>query len=386
MLRSYKFRLYPNRVTEAKLLQTLESCRWLFNHFLQRRNEGWDKAKIQSEIPELVKQNPLLKEVHSKTRQYVLWQQNANLKSLSALKANGRKTGMLRFRDKGRFKTFVYRQSSFAIKDGKLRLSKIGDIRMKQHREIKGDIKQVFIKRTPSGKWYAIFSTEYAQLEAPNRTRTVGIDLGLMRFATDSDGNVTDHPHSLRKRLDKLRKEQRRLSRKAKSSLNRQKQRLKVARVHEKAENSRRDFLHKLSRYYINNYSLIAVEDLDVKSLIGMQWNSLNVLDSSWSTFIRMLEYKAESAGVQLIKVDPKNTTQECSVCGSYVQKRLWERTHVCSCGAVMDRDYNAARNILHKALKEIGREPPESTPVEIGPLPLGASPVAEAGSSFSLE
>ncbi len=103
MLLSYKFRLYPDKKTEVTLIQTLESCRWLFNHFLERRNEGWDKARIQAEIPELVEEHPFLAEVHSKTRQYVLWQQSANLKALKSLKTKGRKTGTLRFRGKGRF-------------------------------------------------------------------------------------------------------------------------------------------------------------------------------------------------------------------------------------------------------------------------------------------
>lgn len=383
MLRSYKFRLYPNKHIEAKLIQTLESCRWLFNHFLQRKNEGWDRSQIQAEIPTLIKEYPLLKEVHSKTRQYVLWQQNASLKSLKSLKSKGRKTGKLRFRAKDRFKTFVYNQSGFEIRDNKLHLSKIGDISMRQHRGIEGDVKQVSIKRTPTDKWYAIFTAECAQSESCNRTKAVGIDLGITNFVVDSNGNEVEHPHSLRKRLDKLRKEQRRLSRKKKGSKNGQKQRLKVAKIHEKVGNSRRDFLHKLSRQYVDNYGLIAVEDLNVKGLSEMQYNSLNVLDSSWAAFMQMLDYKAESAGVQLVKVDPKNTTQNCSICGKYVYKPLWKRMHNCpQCGAVMDRDYNAARNILHKALTEIGWEPPEFTPVEIGPLPLGACPVAEAGRS----
>jgi len=383
MLRSYKFRLYPGRDTEVRLIQTLESCRWLFNHFLERRSEGWDKSRIQAEIPRLVEEHPFLEEIHSKTRQYVLWQQNANLKALGSLKAKGRKTGRMRFRGRGRFKTFVYNQSGFEVRGDKLHLSKIGDIPMRQHREMEGDVKQVTIKRTPTNKWYAVFSAECAQPRPSDRTGAVGIDVGITRFATDSDGNEVEHPHSLRKRLDKLRKEQRKLSKKRKGSRNRGRQRLKVARIHEKVENSRNDFLHKLSRQYVDSYGLIAVENLDVKGLAEMQYNSLNTLDSSWSTFMQMLDYKAESAGVLLVKVDPKNTTQNCSVCGSYVYKPLWERAHNCpQCGAVMDRDYNASRNILHKALDEIGQGLPEFTPVEMGPLPLGASPVAEAGRS----
>ncbi|MBU4266937.1 MAG: transposase, partial [Candidatus Altiarchaeales archaeon] len=178
----------------------------------------------------------------------------------------------------------------------------------------------------------------------------------------------------------------RKLSRKKKGSKNRLRQIVRLARIHERITDRRRDFLHKLSHYYIDNYDLIAVEDLSVKEMIESSHNSKNKVDSAWSTFVQMLSYKAEGAGRALVKVDPKNTTQNCSRCGNHVYKQIWVRTHKCpACGFVIDRDHNAAINILNKALLEVGSVRPELTPVEMRPLPpiSGACLVEEAGNSF---
>ena len=366
--RTYKFRLYPSRTQEQDLVQVQEGCRWLFNHMLQRKNEGWTYPHIQAEIPKLVKEQPFLDDVHSKTRQYLLWQLRANIKALGGLKRRGRRVGRIRFRGKGRFKTFVYNQSGFKVVDGKLHLSKIGDIPLKQHRAIVGEVKQVIVKRSDTNKWFAIFSVESECSIRTESKKQVGIDVGINHYAVDSDGLVTEHPHILNKHLCKLARVQRRFHKKVKGSRNRAKQRLIVARVHEKVTDTRMDFLHKLSTRYVREYGFIAVEDLDVKGMVeDEEYNARNKMDSSWSTFMKLLEYKAESAGIRLVKVDPKNTTQDCSVCGKYVYKPLWVRTHNCPhCGTVLDRDYNAALNILHKAQKEIGTGCPEYTPVEM--------------------
>ena len=213
------------------------------------------------------------------------------------------------------------------------------------------------------------------------------MDLNIENYLTDSNGESIAHPHALLKLEKNLNREQRKLARKKKGSKNRLKQRTKVARIHEKVVDKRRDFLHKLSHRYINNYSPIAIENLAVKRMMESSYNAKNTADSSWSTFIQMLSYKAEGAGRVLVKVDPKNTTQNCSRCGNRVYKQVWIRTHNCpACGLVMDRDHNAAINILNKALKEVGSVRPELTPVEMKPLlhPMdGASFVKEAGSSI---
>ncbi len=375
------------------MLGVLEECRRLYNHFLGE----WKKSKkvppkywLQAQIPFLVKEHSSLKNVHSKTRQYVLWQLYSNLKALGRLKKNGRRVGRLRFKKIGRFKTFVYNQTGFKLTyNKKLHLIKIGAINIKLHREIKVKIKQVYIKRQESGRWFAIFSVEKQEQEKLGTTgREIGLDLNIQNYLADSDGEKIEHPHTLLKLEKKLKREQKRLSRKKKRSKNRLKQLFKVARVHERVTDKRNDFLHKLSRYYTNNNDFIAVEDLAVKEMMESSYNAKNKADSGWSTFIQMLSYKAEGAGRTLVKVDPKNTTQMCSRCGNYVHKQIWVRKHRCpSCGLEIDRDHNSAINILHKAQLEVSPERGELTPVEMRPLSQdfgsGTSFVKEAGSSF---
>jgi len=384
---NYRFRLYPSKAQEMEMLEVLDSCRKLYNHFLgewMKSEKVPPKYDLQAQIPPLVKKYPALENVHSKTRQYVLWQLYSNLKGLRGLKEKGRRVGRLRFKKYSRMKTFVYNQSGFKVLDGKLYLSRIGNICIRLHREINGDIKQVYIKREQSGRWFAIFSIETKPEKLDTTGKAVGIDLNIENYLTNNNGEKVEHPHSLLKLEDKLAREQRKLAKK-KGSRNRLKQRIKTARVYERIVDRRRNFLHKLSHHYIENYDIIGIEDLAVKEMIESSYNAKNTIDSSWSTFIQMLSYKAEGAGRTLVKVDPKNTTQNCSRCGNRVYKRVWIRTHKCpACGLVMDRDHNAAINILNKALKEVGSVRPELTPVEMRPLlhPMdGASFVKEAGS-----
>jgi len=392
---NYKFRLYPSKAQELEMLEILEGCRWLYNHFLgkwQGKEKIPSRFELQAEIPKLAKEHSNIANIHSKTRQYILVQLYSNLRALGRLKKNGRKVGKLRFKKYGRFKTFVYNQTGFKLIETdtrlkKLHLSKIGDIPIKLHRKIKGNIKQVYTKRTPSGRWFAIFSVETESESLDKTGKAVGLDLNIENYLTDSNGERVEHPHHLLKLQKKLKREQRKLAKKEKGSMNKLKQRFMVAKVHEEVTDKRLDFLHKLSRDYIENYDLIAVEDLSVKEMMESSYNAKNTADSSWSSFIQMLSYKAEGAGRTVVKVDPKNTSQICSRCDQYVYKPIWIREHSCpTCGLVMDRDHNAAINILNKALLEVGSVRPELTPVEMRPLlhPMGgASPVAEAGSSF---
>jgi len=388
---NYRFRLYPSKAQEMEMLEVLDNCRKLYNHFLgewKKSEKIPPKYDLQAQIPYLVKKHPNLANVHSKTRQYVLWQLYSNLRGLKGLKQRGRRVGRIRFKKYGRMKTFVYNQTGFAVIDNKLRLAKIGEITIKLHREIKGKIKQVYIKREQSGRWFAIFSVEQEPEKLGTTGRVIGLDLNIKNYLTDSIGEKVEHPHELLKLEERLKIEQKKLSRKQKGSKNRLKQIFRLTRVHEKITDRRRDFLHKLSHYYTKNYDLIAVEALSVREMIGSSYNAKNKMDSSWSTFIQMLSYKAEGAGRTLVRVDPKNTTQNCSRCGNRVYKQIWIREHRCpACGLVMDRDHNAAINILNKALKEVGSVRPELTPAEMRPLlqDFGseASLVKEAGISF---
>ena len=389
MNRNYRFRLYPSKAQEMEMLEVIDSCRKLYNHFLgewKKTEKIPTKYDLQSKIPALVRERPALENVHSKTRQYVLWQLYSNLRGLRGLKQKGRRVGRLRFKKYGRYKTFVYNQTGFALIDNKLHLSKIGSIPIQLHRKIKGKIKQVYIKREQSGRWFVTFSVEQDSEKLGTTGKVVGLDLNIENYLTDSNGERVEHPHKLLKLEERLKVGQRKLSRKKKGSKNRLRQIVRLARIHERITDRRRDFLHKLSHYYIDNYDLIAVEDLSVKEMIESSHNSKNKVDSAWSTFVQMLSYKAEGAGRALVKVDPKNTTQNCSRCGNHVYKQIWVRTHKCpACGFVIDRDHNAAINILNKALLEVGSVRPELTPVEMRPLPpiSGACLVEEAGNSF---
>ncbi|WP_256451723.1 transposase [Methanonatronarchaeum sp. AMET6-2] len=240
-----------------------------------------------------------------------------------------------------------------------LKLSKIGEVPIRLHREIEGEVKGVILKRDSAGDWYAIFQTEQEEAETDTTDsenfEAVGIDLGIQKFIVDSDGNRIEHPKNVEKAREHLKKEQRNLSRKEKGSNNYEKKRKRVAKLHKRVKNRRMDFLHKLSNAYVEKHDKIVLEDLNISSMVQGEMNSKNTLDSSWRTSIQLLLYKAESADTEVILVDPKDTSKECSQCGVKTDKKLWQREHSCpSCEYTTDRDYNAAQNILGKGLAEV--------------------------------
>lgn len=379
-VKSYRFRLYPNHEETERLEWTLEQCRLTYNRLLEELNkqEEIDRGKLQAMLPKWKEENQELKRVYSKTLQYECYRLFSNLRSLSGSKKNGRKVGRLRFKGKGWFKTFTYNQSGFKLVDTDnrlsiLHLSKIGEIPIRLHREIEGKIKQITIKRCSSDKWYACIQVD-TDKSIPDKQEietAVGIDVGLSHYVVDSNGYEIGNPRHLRKSLKKLGKEQRRLSRKKKGSKNYKKQKMKVAKVHERVCNRRDDFLHKLSRWYVDNYDLIVTEDLNIDEMKKYNRLSMGISDASWNKLNKMLSYKAENAGKTHIMVNPSGTTQDCSRCGKVVEKTLYDRIHQCTnCGLTIGRDHNSSHNILNRGLSEVGMERAELTPVEIEPLP----------------
>ncbi|MBU2638392.1 MAG: transposase [Nanoarchaeota archaeon] len=389
-MKTHKFRLYPSKNVEIKMLNTLELCRQAYNELLGLLNEQKviDKAQIQGTIPDMKICDKRYKQLYSKTMQYECFRLFSSLSALAKTKKRNRKVGRLRFKGRGRFKTFTYNQSGFKIiKTGKrhqtLLLSKIGEIPIKCHREIKGKIKQIILKIEASGKWFAFVVEQIDKEIKPMQTikNVVGLDVGLDNFVYDSEGNAVKNPRHLNKYKEQLAKLQRQLSKKKKKSINRNKQRIKVARMHEKIANSRNDFLHKLSHYYVSNYDAIGMEDMlmTFKSDIFAKSKS----DASWGKFRQFIAYKAESAGKLFVPVPYKGTTQRCSQCGETVHKELWDREHNCPCGFIAPRDYNSALEIKRLMLKklEIGQELPKSTSAENRALPpLAATFVFDAG------
>jgi len=329
---TYKFRLYPTEDQEKRLLETLEICRQTYNYFLSKIREGNkipSRLELQAELPKLKKEKPELNRVYSKVLQMVLYQLYSNLKALSKLKKNGKKVGRLRYKGKW-FKTFVYNQSGFKIirtgkRLDKLHLSKIGDIPIRIHREIEDKIKQVIIKRYSSGKWFALVCVEKEKEQKPKTGKVIGIDVGIRFFLTDSEGRQVENPRLYEKTLERIRIEQKRLSKKKKGSKNYEKQRKKLAKKYEKLVNQRDDFLHKLSRFYVENYDVICVENLNIRNMVRNGNLAQKILDASWGKFLHYLTYKAANAGKLVVKVNPRGTSQ-----GLSYKNKLRDYTSAC--------------------------------------------------------
>ena len=372
MLITHKFRLYPGRKEEARLLETKELCRQMYNKLLFELNEQKviDKSMIQGTIPEIKICEPRFKRVHSKTLQYENYRLFSNLSALAKTKGK-RKVGRLRYKGKGWFKSFTYNQTGFKlIKDNtKLHLSKIGDIKIKCHRHILGKIKQIIIKREASGKWYANLCEE-RKVTIPKKTKiskVVGIDVGLIDLTFDSDNTNIPNPRILKSQEAKLKKLHRQLSKKKKGSLNRYKSKQKLAVAYEKLGRCRIDRDHKISRYYVDNYDAIGMEDLVVSNMVQNKHLSKSISDVSWGRLRQFITYKAENAGKYAVTVNSRGTSQRCSNCGITVPKGLHQRQHQCSnCGLDINRDYNSALEIRKLTINKLRQELPEVTLVEI--------------------
>lgn len=374
MIISYKYRAYPDATTGIRLNAALDTCRWLYNKLLEECNTARESGisptmrGTQARIVTLKDENPFLKDVYSKVLQmvnYTLW---SNIAALSQTKKRGRKIGKLRFKGAFRYRTLNYNQSGFTIdrEHSTITFSKIGTIPFTMHRPYTGKVKGVLITRSGE-KWYVIVQAEQEASASKREGRSVGIDVGLNSFAVDSDGAVIENPRFYEHSLNKIKKIQQSISRKKRFSQNWKKAKSRLEKVYDHITNQKKDFLHKLSRQYVDTYATICVEDLDIKGLKEKGNNNglhRSIHDASWGRFYSYLTYKAESAGTNLVKVDPRNTSQMCSNCGSIVKKSLSERVHECPyCGFVADRDYNAAVNI-HRVGMEQPFEPVETTPL----------------------
>jgi len=357
-----KFRLYPSEEQEGKLLFILEQCRWLYNKLLSIINRGKNtpsKRKMQSLLPKLKEERHELKEVNAKTLQMVIFMLYNNLKVLAELKKKGRKVGKLRYKKYGKFKSFILNQSGFKlIKTGnrfdRLYISKVGEVPIRMHRSVEGRVKQVIIKRYGSGAWFALLCIEETETtkkktQKKEVERVIGIDLGIKSFLTDSDGREVENPMFYERDLERLRVEHRKLSRKEKGSKNWLKQLKRLCKVYEKIERRRDDFLHKLSRFYVNNYDLIAIEGLNIENMKKNHNLSSEISDASWGKFLHYLSYKAERAGKTVMKVSPRGTSEGLS----------WDNPL---------RDYTSACRILKRGLKKLGQGLP-SEPAERRPL-----------------
>jgi putative transposase len=364
MHRMYKYRLYPRKQQETQLTRHLNICKDIHNtllHHCRHSPTPPSQYTLNKLLPTLKQDNPEYADVHSQVLQNISKRIRDAYHGYHARRKAGLKAGRPRYKSTDRYKSMTYPQSGFKVEGDRLTLSKIGSMRIRLHRPIGGDVKTLTVKRMPSGRWYAVFCCEVEAQPMEISFEEVGVDLGLECFATLSDGTRIENPRYYRASERRLTRLQRSLSRKEKGSRNRMRARLRVARLHEKIENRRSDFLHKASRAVTNSYGTVYVEDLKIRNMVRNHCLAKSIQDAGWGRFVRMLCYKEEESGGRVVLVNPCGTSQRCSGCGEAVVKSLSVRVHECPyCGLVLDRDLNAARNIL-----EIGRGPPDLKPVE---------------------
>lgn len=380
MRKSYKFRIYPKQAEEAILQKVLNTCRTLYNNSLADRKNAYVIAKTSLNYYDQAnyltiqkKDSQSLKETHSQILQDVLKRLDKAYQNFFRRVKRGEKAGFPRFKGYDRYDSFTYPQNGWKfIGDKKLKLAKIGVVKIKLHRNIpkRATIKTCTVKK--EGKqWYAVFSVEIPDHEKSVKSEIhnpIGIDVGIKELATLSNGEKIHNPEWLRTSEKKLANVQRRLSRKRKGSSNRKKQKVEVQKVHMKIRNQRSDFLHKVSRDLIKTYDLIVFEDLKIRNMVKNHFLAKSISDASWNQLISFTTYKAADAGRLVELVNPKGTSQECSSCGEVVPKTLAVRMHRCPhCSLVMDRDENAAKNILARSkYYGVPQGLREFTPVEI--------------------
>jgi len=389
MLRNFEFRIYPSKKQQSIMIDWMAKCRELYNACLEQRRSAWDRLKHKTpedrrgRMPSFISQGMALKQIKLIRPEFKTVYARVLLDPIDRIqkafdgffrriKTGAGRAGYPRFKSRDRYNTFTYSQLGFKLfpaegrRNGRLELSKIGSMPVKDWKVLPSDskIKRVTIKNS-AGKWFAVLCCDLPDPTPLAPTgKIIGLDMGLTAIAIDSDGNRMGDLTVLKVGERKLRRAQKNLSRKKKGSVRRHKARALLQIAYARLTQKRKYQLHQIANKIIKKADLIAIEKLEIRKMTdrtrgvkGMTKTSQrgmrrNINQAAWGHLRQMLLYKAEEAGRQLIQVDPRGTSQICSACGKIIPKTLAVRRHVCSCGLDIDRDHNAAINILQRALQ----------------------------------
>ncbi len=360
-IKTYRYRLYPTRAQETALNKTLDTLRLVYNSLLNERKflyettgKGTSQYAQEKHFAEWRSRFPELADVHSHLLQNVASRVNLAFRAFFRRCKTGETPGFPRIKSVGTYDSFGFKEfgNGVSFKQSNLYVSKIGEVKGKFYRPTEGTPKTAILRRQ-AGKWFVCIACEVALEPLPPSDEAIGIDVGLKVFAALSNGEMIENPHFFRKDEKALAKAGRKQAKTKKRSRERHTVNKVLARIHERIRNRRSDFCHQNARRIVNHYGIIAVEELNVKGMVQNHSLAKSISDAAWSQFRQCLTSKAESADREVYAVNPAYTSQDCSACRYRAKKRLSERWHLCPmCGKSLDRDTNAALNVLNKGLE----------------------------------